>query len=40
MPSQTLDGQNIVGTQNVWEDEEGNRWIWYGMKNQYVRYNN
>ena len=40
VPSQTLDGQNIVGTQNVWEDEEGNRWIWYGMRNQYIRYNN
>lgn len=36
--SQTLDGQTITGTQNVWEDEDGTRWVWNGMRNQYVRY--
>ena len=36
--SQTLDGQTITGTQNIWEDEDGTKWVWNGMRNQYIRY--
>ena len=31
-------GQKVKVTQNVWKDTKGNKWIWDGVNNKYVKY--
>lgn len=35
--AKTLSGKEKVITQNIWEAEDGTRWVWNGMKNEYFQ---